>query len=64
MGPPGPIETAPLAVDPSGQYLYVGGPESGIAIYQIDQTSGALSVINGPPEFFARTRQFAFLMAR
>jgi 6-phosphogluconolactonase (cycloisomerase 2 family) len=38
-----------IAVDPSGQYVYVGNIRGGVEAYLIDQASGALAEIAGSP---------------
>ena len=38
-----------IAVDPSGQFVYVGNIRGGVEAYSIDQASGALAEITGSP---------------
>lgn len=47
---PAYTQQGPLAVDPSGQYLYVLINPSAMAIYKINQSTGALSNASGSPE--------------
>ena len=46
----GIITQGPIAVDPSGAFLYVGCSFPMMAIYQIDQSTGALTIASGSPE--------------
>ena len=49
--------TGPMAIDPTGKFLYVGyqfvvlnvGDDGGLAAYSIDAASGALTVVPGSP---------------
>lgn len=51
---PAPIATAgPMAADPSGAYLYVLCHDWEIAIYSVNQTTGALSPVSGSPELIS-----------
>jgi 6-phosphogluconolactonase (cycloisomerase 2 family) len=43
------IMEGPIAVDPSGGYLYVLTGYPAIAIYKINQTTGALNAVSGSP---------------
>jgi 6-phosphogluconolactonase (cycloisomerase 2 family) len=40
----------PIALDPSGAYLYALCDDSEISIYRVNQTTGALSAASGSPE--------------
>lgn len=48
--PPVQVMQGPMAVDPSGNFLYVGCDEPMVAIYRIDQSTGALQAGSGSPE--------------
>lgn len=40
---------APVATDPSGQFVYVGTDSAGIMAFSMDQTTGSLTPIEGGP---------------
>jgi len=46
----GIVTQGPIAVEPAGAYLYVGCNFPGMAIYQINQSTGALTIASGSPE--------------
>lgn len=43
-----PFTQGPMAIDPSGKYLFVLTSEHYIAVYSIDQTTGSLSILGSP----------------